>query len=76
MTNEDCLDRLLPIARVVEVAGLSRAMIYRKIREGTFPAPHKPGGVASRWSELELREWRETITAAPVKAVRAARTVT
>lgn len=53
----DSLDRLLPIARVTEITGLSRAMIYRKIQQGTFPAPYKPGGVASRWSETELREW-------------------
>lgn len=59
----DDLDRLLPIARVVEVAGLSRAMIYRKTRAGTFPAPYKPGGVASRWSESELRAWKGQVFA-------------
>ncbi|GGE74962.1 helix-turn-helix transcriptional regulator [Sphingomonas prati] len=68
----DSLDRLLPIARVSEVVGLSRAMIYRKIREGTFPAPHKPGGVASRWSETELRDWREEVAQARIARLRAA----
>ena len=50
-------DRLLRLADVIDIAGLSKAMIYRKIREGTFPQPCKPGGVSSRWSDMEVRGW-------------------
>ena len=54
-------DRLLRLAQVIEVVGLSKAMIYRLAREGRFPKPYKPGGVASRWSEREVREWRAAL---------------
>ncbi|PZR42704.1 MAG: transcriptional regulator [Stutzerimonas stutzeri] len=52
------LDPLLPLPRVMDLTGLGRTTIYRLIKEGSFPAPFKPGGAASRWSEAEIREWR------------------
>jgi prophage regulatory protein len=53
-------DRLLKLAQVKEMTGLGRTMIYRMIRAGTFPQPYKPGGYASRWSEAEVKTWRES----------------
>lgn len=50
-------DRLIGLPEVVSIAGIGRAMIYRKIKDGTFPRQCKPGGVSSRWSECEVREW-------------------
>ena len=52
-------DRLIPLARVREIVSLSKAMIYRLIQRGAFPRPCKVGGVASRWSEREIRDWRD-----------------
>ena len=60
-------DRLIPFSRVEQIAGLKRTRIYRLIREKQFPAPYKPGGAGSRWSEAEVRAWLEQ-----VKSVRAA----
>lgn len=57
-------DRLLPIDIVIELAGIGKTMIYRKMREGTFPRCCKPGGSSSRWSEREVRAWREEVMAA------------
>lgn len=54
-------DRLIPFARVEQIAGLKRTRIYALIRAGTFPAPYKPGGAGSRWSEAEIREWLDAI---------------
>jgi prophage regulatory protein len=54
-------DRLIPFARVQDMVGLKRTRIYRLIRESGFPAPYKPGGVGSRWSEAEVRAWIEGI---------------
>lgn len=54
-------DRLIPFARVEQIAGLKRTRIYRMIREGKFPRPYKPGGYGSRWSEAEVRAWLESI---------------
>lgn len=50
-------DRLIRITEVVEIVGYCKAMIYRKVRAGTFPAPYKPGGASSRWSLLEVSDW-------------------
>lgn len=57
-------DRLIPLPRVIEIAGLGKTMIYRKVREGTFPKPCKPGGSSTRWSEAEVRAWKENVLAA------------
>uniref|UniRef100_UPI0035CA119A helix-turn-helix transcriptional regulator n=1 Tax=uncultured Sphingomonas sp. TaxID=158754 RepID=UPI0035CA119A len=57
-------DRLLPIAVVMEIAGIGKTMIYRKMREGTFPKCCKPGGASTRWSEREVRTWRDQVMAA------------
>ena len=57
-------DRLLPIAVVMEIVGIGKTMIYRKMREGTFPRCCKPGGTSTRWSEREVRAWRDSVMAA------------
>ncbi|WP_380787261.1 helix-turn-helix transcriptional regulator [Sphingomonas sp. R86521] len=54
-------DRLLRLSQVLEIAGLSKAMVYRLVREGKFPTPCKPGGIATRWVESEVRAWRERV---------------
>ncbi|MEO6248926.1 MAG: AlpA family phage regulatory protein [Sphingomicrobium sp.] len=50
-------DRLLRLGQVIEIVGLGKTMIYRKVRSRTFPQPYKPGGVATRWSEKEVFAW-------------------
>jgi len=57
-------DRLLPIGVVMEIAGIGKTMIYRKMRDGTFPRCCKPGGASTRWSEREVRAWRDAVIAA------------
>ena len=57
-------DRLIPLIRVMEIAGIGKTMIYRLEREGRFPKRCKPGGAASRWSEWEVRRWRDEVKAA------------
>jgi prophage regulatory protein len=51
-------DRLLKLSQVIEIAGIGKTMIYRLMRDGSFPQAFKPGGYASRWSEREVCEWR------------------
>lgn len=53
-------DRLLRLSQVTEIAGIGKTMIYRLMRAGSFPQQFKPGGYASRWSESEVRAWRES----------------
>ncbi|WP_288935110.1 AlpA family phage regulatory protein [uncultured Sphingomonas sp.] len=52
-------DRLIRFSDVEQIAGLKRTRIYAMIRAGTFPAPYKPGGYASRWSWREVTAWRD-----------------
>ena len=56
-------DRLIPLDAVMQIAGIGKTMIYRKMREGTFPRSCKPGGASTRWSEREVREWRDSVIA-------------
>lgn len=56
-------DRFLPLDAVMQIAGLKKTMIYRKMREGTFPKSCKPGGSSTRWSEREVKEWKNRVMA-------------
>lgn len=52
-------DRLIPLPEVMNIAGYKKTIIYRWIREGGFPKPCHPGGSSSRWSEAEVRAWKD-----------------
>lgn len=60
-------DRLIMLEAVESIVGLKRTRIYKLIRESDFPAPYKPGGSGSRWSEAEVLAW-----VARIKEARAA----
>lgn len=49
-------ERLLPIREVIEVTGLSKATIYRRVDEGRFPHPVKVGA-RSLWKLSTLQRW-------------------
>ena len=51
---------LLRRREVEEKCGLSRSVIYRMMREGTFPLPVKISGGergAVRWKSDEIEQW-------------------
>jgi prophage regulatory protein len=48
---------ILRLSTVKTATGLSRATIYRRIRQGTFPAPVSLGGRAVGWLESEIGGW-------------------
>ena len=50
-------DRLLPITRVIDLTSFSKATIYRKIADGTFPRPLKIGKSRVAWRESEIAAW-------------------
>ena len=60
MAAETGLDRLLNMAEVLEVTGLSRSSIYSLMRQGVFSEPLKVGPRAVRWRESEIREWERS----------------
>jgi prophage regulatory protein len=49
--------RFLRLPLVLERTGLGRDTVYRLVRSGTFPAPHRISGRASGWLESEISEW-------------------
>lgn len=50
-------DRLLRLPEVKRRVGLGRSTIYRRMRDGTFPAARDLGGGVIAWSEAEVSEW-------------------
>jgi prophage regulatory protein len=47
------------------VGNLSRATIYRSVKNGSFPAPLKIGLRATAWRWGDIRAWLEQKAAAP-----------
>ena len=56
--------RIMRIREVVEVTGLSRTTIWRRVRDHEFPAPLKLGSLHTRsvgWREEDNDEWLNSI---------------
>ena len=51
------VDRLLRLPEVLQLTGLSRSTLYRKVKEGDFPCPVKLGKRAVGWRESEVIAW-------------------
>ena len=63
MDTPDTGLRLLPIAAVVEKAGICRSHIWRLIGRGAFPGPLRLGKRARAWRSDEIDAWIEARTA-------------
>lgn len=50
-------ERIIRLETVKSRTSLSQSTIYRKIREGTFPAQIKIGVHGSGWHESEINRW-------------------
>lgn len=50
-------DRIIRIRTVLDRTGLSRASIYRKIKEGSFPAQVKITVHGAGWHESAVNRW-------------------
>ena len=48
--------RLIRLAEVMNLTGLSRASVYNYIKAGIFPAPAK-FGKSSLWEYNEIQDW-------------------
>ncbi|MBA4500877.1 AlpA family transcriptional regulator [Marinobacterium marinum] len=49
--------RIIKLAEVIRVTGLSRSSIYRKINEKSFPSPVSLGHKSVGWVEDEVQQW-------------------
>jgi prophage regulatory protein len=56
MTNE-APDRILRLKTVLDRTGLSRATLYRKIQNGTFPRQVRIAARCAGWRESAINDW-------------------
>ncbi|SKB91904.1 helix-turn-helix transcriptional regulator [Sphingopyxis flava] len=49
--------RMMRLNEVLNLTGLSRATLYRKIAAGTFPAQHKIAARCCGWRASEVDLW-------------------
>ncbi len=49
--------RFLRLPAVKQLTGLGKTALYKRIGEGSFPAPIKLGGTAVGWIEDEVYQW-------------------
>lgn len=54
-------DRILRINSVLERTGLSRATLYRKIQDGTFPRQVHIATRCCGWRESTINEWMRNL---------------
>jgi prophage regulatory protein len=50
-------DRILRLAEVLAVTGLSKSSLYRAVREGRFPRPVELGERLRGWRASEVYQW-------------------
>ena len=57
------MERIMRIPEVVEVTGLSKTTIWRRVKSRDFPAPVRLGSLATRsvgWREGEIKRWLDS----------------
>jgi prophage regulatory protein len=66
-TNEQTKTRkrLLKIAEVVSLVGVSRATVYRLIDSGEFPKPVQLSARRVAWVSAEVEDWMRKLEEAP-----------
>lgn len=52
-------DRMLNLRTVMEMTDLSRTTVWRRAREGTFPAPYRLSANRVAWSLRAIEAWLE-----------------
>lgn len=50
-------DRFLRLNAVLEITGLTRSTLYRKIDDGTFPRQIRISTRCTAWRESAVQEW-------------------
>ena len=54
-------DRFMRLPEVMNVTGLGRNTIYRRMREGSFPHQVKLGPNSVAWLQSAISEWMSTV---------------
>ena len=48
---------LLNMKEVIEFSGLSESTIFRQVKKGKFPQPHRIADRRIAWTQEDLDEW-------------------
>lgn len=56
-TVAEIFDRIIRIKTVLEVTGLSRSTLYRKMAAGSFPKQVKISDRCTGWRQSAVNEW-------------------
>jgi len=59
--SSDTDERLLRLRDVKQKTGLGSSTIYRRIADGTFPAPRSLGPNTVRWLQSEVDAWIKSL---------------
>ena len=59
--TSDTDERLLRLRDVKQKTGLGTSTIYRRIADGTFPAPRSLGPNTVRWLQSEIDAWIKSL---------------
>ena len=51
------IDPLLPMPAVMDLTSFSKATVYRKVADGSFPKPLKIGQSRVAWRKSDIAEW-------------------
>jgi len=57
--------RILRLPEVINITGLSRATIWRKECDGSFPQRVRTGENSVGWKSTEIDEWIESLPRVP-----------
>lgn len=60
--------KFLRLPAVIEMVGMKRATIYKRIKAGTFPEPVQIGPRAVAWDETALANWQASLETGVKKA--------
>lgn len=52
-------DRILRLKAVIDITGLTRTTLYRRMQEGTFPTNVQISPRCVGWRESAIREWSQ-----------------
>ena len=55
-------DRFMRAKEVMQVTGLTKATLYRRIEEGQFPKQVRLGPAIVAWRQSEVEEWMKDPT--------------
>lgn len=61
--------RFLRLPAVMDMVGMKRATIYKRIAAGTFPAPIQIGPRAVAWDQAALADWQASLQTGVKKAL-------